>query len=273
MSPQPVLTNADPFSDFKAKQRDSWSRFAALEATTTPPAARLVTFAGIKPGDRVLDVGCGTGVASITARRAGARVTGLDLTPQLLERARQNSAIAGLSDIDWREGDAEAMPFKDGEFDAVISQYGHIFAPRADVTTREMLRVLRPGGRIAFSTWPPELALGSQFRLTGRYLPPPPGVTPPWMWGDPAFIRERLGEAVRDLTFDRGTMLLPALSLAHYRSLMEETAGPFIRIVQTLQGDPAKLAAFRSEVEAVAAPYYHDNVVKQDFLMTRATKA
>ncbi len=93
------------------------------------------------------------------------------------------------------------------------------------------------------------------------------------MWGDPAFIRERLGDAVRDLTFDRGTMLLPALSLAHYRTLMEETAGPFIRIVQALQGEPAKLAAFRSEVEATAAPYYHDNVVKQDFLMTRATKA
>lgn len=273
MSATPLVTPADPFTEFKAKQREAWALFAPLEAVTTPPAARLVAFAGVRPGDKVLDVGCGTGVAALTARHAGAKVTGLDLTPRLLERARENAAVAGFNDIEWREGDAEALPFRDGEFDVVLSQYGHIFAPRADVATREMLRVLRAGGRIAFSSWPPELALGKLFGLTGKYLAPPPGATPPAQWGDPAFVRERLGDAVRDLSFDRATMLVPALSLAHYRTNMEQTSGPVIRIVQTLQGDPAKLGTFRKELEATMAPYYRDNVVHQGFLMTKATKA
>jgi SAM-dependent methyltransferase len=270
---QPVLTSADPFTDFKAKQREGWSKFAALELITTPPAATLVAFAGIKAGDKVLDVGCGTGVAAITARRIGAKVTGLDLTPALLERARENAAIAGFGDIVWKEGDAEALPFKDGEFDAVISQYGHMFAPRADVAAREMLRVLRPGGRIAFSTWPPELALGHMFAIAGKYNPPPPGVTPPGAWGTPAFVRERLGTAVKDLVFDQGTLLFPALTVAHWRTLMEQTAGPLIRIVQMFGNDPAKLAAFRAELDAALAPYFRDNVLHQDFLMSRAIKA
>jgi SAM-dependent methyltransferase len=272
MSAQPVLTTADPFADFKAMQRKAWSHFAPLEAITTIPAARLVAFAGIRPGDRVLDVACGTGVAAITARRGGAKVTGLDLTPELLERARDNAAVANVPDIQWKEGDAEALPFADGEFDVVISQYGHMFAPRPDVAAREMLRVLKPGGRIAFSTWPPELAIGRLFALTGKYLPPPPGVTPPGMWGEPAFVRERLGDQVRDLAFDRWTMLVPALSVAHYRTNMELTAGPVIRIVQSLQGDPAKLAAFRKEVEGVIAPFFSDNTVHQGFLLSRATR-
>lgn len=273
MSTNPILASADPFADFKAKQRQAWSHFAPLEAVTTIPAAKLVAYAGIRPGDRVLDVGCGTGVAAITARRIGAKVTGIDLTPELLERARENAAIAGFPDVVWKEGDAEALPFADGEFDVVISQYGHMFAPRPDVAAREMLRVLKPGGRIAFSTWPPELALGKLFALTGKYLPPPPGVTPPGMWGEPSFVRERLGDKVRDLAFDRWTMLVPALSLQHYRSNMELTAGPVIRIVQSLQNDPAKLAAFRNEVETTIAPYFSDNTVHQGFLMSRATKA
>jgi SAM-dependent methyltransferase len=275
MTTQPVLTNApaDPFTEFKAKQREAWSKFAPLEAMTTPPAARLVSFAGIKPGDKVLDVGCGTGVVALTAWRAGGQVTGLDLTPALLEHAKENATVAGIKDIAWKEGDAEALPFPDASFDVVVSQFGHIFAPRADVAIREMLRVLKPGGRIAFSTWPPELAIGKLFALTGKYLPPPPGVTPPGSWGDPTLVRERLGNAVRDLTFDRATVLVPALSLAHYRANMEATAGPVIRIVQMLQGDPAKLATFRAETEATMAPYYWDNLVHQDFLLTRATKA
>ncbi|MEA3165693.1 MAG: hypothetical protein QOJ26_559 [Thermoplasmata archaeon] len=271
---QPVLTTpADPFADFKAKQRESWSKFATLELMTTPPAARLVSFAGVKSGDKVLDVGCGTGVASITARALGAKVTGLDLTPALLERAHENAAIAGFGDIVWKEGDAEALPFKDGEFDVVISQYGHMFAPRADVTAREMLRVLRPGGRIAFSTWPPELALGKMFTLAGTHLPAPPGATPPAAWGRPDFVRERLGPAVKDLAFDTATMQFPALTLAHWRTLMEQTAGPLIRIVQMFANDPQKLAAFRAELDAAIAPYFRNNIVHQDFLMSRATKA
>src|SRR6266404_3326766 len=101
----------DPIAKFKEAQKQGWAHFAPLEPVTTPTAARLVKFAGIQTGQHVLDVACGTGVVAITAARIGAKVTGLDLTPELLERARENSGVAGV-DVDWREGDVEALPFQ-----------------------------------------------------------------------------------------------------------------------------------------------------------------
>lgn len=263
----------DPLETFKAAQKQGWAHFTPLELFTTPPAARLVKQAGIRAGQRVLDVGCGTGVVAITAARLGAHVTGLDLTPELLERARENSDVAGV-EIDWREGDVENMPFSDAAFDVVLSQYGHMFAPRPDVAVAEMLRVLKSGGTIAFSTWPPELFIGRVFALVARYMPPPPaGVSPPPQWGDPNLVRDRLGAAVKDLVFDRATMLFPALSPQHGRRMMERTAGPVIKLVESLAtSDPLKLTDFRREYEALATEYFQDNVVRQDYLITRATK-
>jgi len=162
----------DHLEQFKAAQRASWAHFAPLQAMTTGPAARLVRHARVTPGSRVLDVGCGTGVVAVTAARLGAKVTGLDLTPELLEVARSNAATAAVT-IDWHEGDAEALPFDDSAFDAVLSQFGHMFAPRPHVVVSEMLRVLKPGGTIAFSTWPPELYIGRMFILISRNMPPP----------------------------------------------------------------------------------------------------
>src|SRR4051812_26458533 len=132
MNPSPKSQPSDPFADFKQKQREGWSHFHPLAAMTTPPAAHLVNFAGIKAGQRVLDVACGTGVVAVTCARRGAKVTGLDLTPELLETARENAQLAGV-EIDFREGDAEQLPFPDSTFDAVLSQFGHMFAPRPEV--------------------------------------------------------------------------------------------------------------------------------------------
>lgn len=262
----------DPLDNFKAAQRKAWAHFAPLAASTTMPAAQLVQHAQISPGDRVLDVACGTGVVAVTAAVRGARVTALDLTPELLAAARDNARLADV-EIAFHEGDVEALPFPDGSFDCVTSQFGHIFAPRPEVAIAEMLRVLRPGGTIAFSTWPPELYIGRLFVLTSRYMPPP-GVSPPWEWGDPAIVRTRLGSAVRDIVFDRETMLAPALSAAHSRDLVERTAGPVMKVVETLSAsDPARLAQFRAEFDALTKTYLGNNAVRQGFLLTRATKA
>lgn len=267
---------SDPIQEFKAKQRDGWAHFAPRETATTPTAARLVRFAGVKPGQKVLDVGCGTGVVALTARRVGAKVTGLDLTPELLARAKEHSGVTGFDDIAWREGDVEDLPFSDDEYDVVLSQFGHMFAPRPEVAIKEMLRVLKPGGTIAFSTWPSELGIAAMFALVGKYSPPlPAGASPPTQWGEVAMVKQRLGTGVRDVVFDREAMLFPSLSPAHYRVGMEQTSGPVLKLVQSMHSDPAKLNQFRSELEAVAERYFEPerNVVRQEYLMTRAIKA
>ena len=157
----------DVFETFKAAQKAGWAHFAPLQAFTTLSAAQLVNHARVTSGARVLDVACGTGVVAVTAARRGARVTGLDLTPELLAVARDNARIAGV-DVAWHEGDVEQLPFDAESVDVVVSQFGHMFAPRPDMAIGEMLRVLRPGGTIAFSTWPPELYVGRLFALVGR---------------------------------------------------------------------------------------------------------
>jgi len=276
MTPNPQTAgaaSADPFAQFKASQRAGWAHFGPLASFTTPTAAKLVKFAGVKAGQRVLDVGSGTGVVAITAARVGAKVTGSDLTPELLAQAKESAAIAGV-DIAWKEADVEQLPFADGEFDVVLSQFGHMFAPRPDVATSEMLRVLKPGGTIAFSTWPPDHFIGSMFILTARYAPPPPpGVSPPVQWGEPTIVRERLGDRVKDLVFDREFMITNALSPEHVRFVMERTAGPVIKLLEVLTAsDPAKLAEFRREQDALTTQYFEGNQVRQSFLMSQAIK-
>ena len=269
-----TTTTADAIAAFKAKQREAWASFAPLAANTTITAARLVRFARVQRGQRVLDIACGTGVVALTAAMdAGAKVTAADLTPELLEVARENARIGGV-EIDFHEADVEKLPFDDAEFDVVLSQFGHMFAPRPDVAVAEMLRVLKPGGTIAFSTWPPELFNGRMFGLVARHLPPPPpGVSAPPQWGDPHVIRERLGSAVRDLGFERDVMVVPALSPAHHRAVTERSAGPMRTVVAALEkSDPAKLAELRREYDQTASEYFFENAMRQGFLMTRAVK-
>ena len=261
----------DPFAQLKAVQREGWALFAPLEAVTTATAAQLVKHARIRAGQTVLDVACGTGVAALTAARAGAKVSALDLTPELIEHGRRHAALAGV-EIDFEEGDAEALPYDRAAFDVVISQFGHMFAPRPDVTLAEMLRVLKPGGTIAFSTWPPEHFVGKMFALIGKFVPPPPDVAPPPQWGDPNIVRQRLGDAVTDIVFEREVMAVPALSPQHYRDGMEQTLGPVVKLVAALEGEPAKLAAFRADLDDFVAGHLEHNVVRQHYLMTRAAK-
>lgn len=263
--------STDPFAQLKISQRQGWSLFAPLEAVTTMPAARLVAYAGVDRGQRVLDVACGTGVVALTAARAGAVVSAIDLSPELIVYGRQHAALAAAN-IVFREGDVEALPYEDASFDVVLSQFGHMFAPRPDVAIAEMLRVLRPGGTVAFSTWPPEHFVGQMFALVARHAPPPPGVAPPAQWGDPDTVRRRLGNAVGNIVFDRGIMDFPALSAQHYRRGMERTLAPVAKVVASLQDDPAALAAFRSELDAFLDRHLADNCVRHHYLMTRATK-
>ena len=267
LSPTP-----DPFFQFKQAQKQGWAHFFPLEALTIPQAPRLIRHAKVRSADRVLDVACGTGVVSITAARLGAQATGLDLTPELLQRARENARISGVA-VEFHEGDAERLPFEDSSFDVVLSQFGHIFAPRPEIAIAEMLRVLKPGGTMAFSTWPPELYVGRSMALMSKYLPPPAGMPSPMLWGDSNVVRERLGDKVKDVVFHRARMYIPVLSVQIHRTNTERTVGPLIKLVEALSATaPEKLDQLRREAEALAAEYLEDNLLRQDYLMTRAIK-
>jgi len=267
------MSQQDPFAALKAVQRDGWSLFGPLAAFTTSAAASLVAFAEIPPGSRVLDVACGTGVVAITAALAGAEVSGLDLSPALIATARCNAMLCPDVSLDFVEGDAEALPYPDRHFDVVLSQFGHMFTPRPAVVLSEMLRVLKPGGTVAFSTWPPELLFGRLFEFLDELVPPLPGTVPSTQWGEVSVIRERLGAAVRDVEFHRDEMWIPALSVAHYRNMMEQTAAPFFKLVQKLAAHSEQLAAARGQMDQIIKPYFFRNQVRQAFLMTRARYA
>jgi SAM-dependent methyltransferase len=266
-------TKIDPasLSEFKDRQREMWASFTPTAMFTTPVAGHLVAFAGVGAGEAVLDVGTGTGVVAISAARAGARVTALDLSPDLLDQARENGRVAQHEDIAWVEGDAEALPYPDGSFDVVLSQFGHVFAPRPDVVIAEMRRVLAPNGRIAFATWPPEHLMGRMFALVAGNSPlPPSGAAPTEQWGDPAIIADRLGARFGALCFERGIMAVPALSVNHYRLLIESTVGPMQTLVERLATDPQQLSAIRADYEALIGRHFAGNVVRHDYLLTQA---
>ena len=138
----------------------------------------LIDIAALRPGERVLDLASGTGITAIAARERGANVTGVDLTPELLVVARKKAEDEGFGDIDFREGDAEALPFADASFDVVLSTCGHMFAPDQPKVAAELARVTRPQGRAVFLAWTLEGGLGGWFRITNKHVPPPAGLAP-----------------------------------------------------------------------------------------------
>ena len=153
----------------------------------------------LKPGDRVLDVACGTGNLAIPAARTGATVTGVDIATNLLEQARARAAAEGRK-IQFDEGDAERLPYEDGSFDVVVTMFGAMFAPRPELVSSELVRVCRPGGRIAMANWTPAGFIGQMFKVTGKFVPPPPNMPSPIKWGDEQTVRERLTDGIAELT-------------------------------------------------------------------------
>jgi SAM-dependent methyltransferase len=226
---------ADPFARLKASEREHWASFAGAAIFSTEPAAKLVKFAQVSPGQRVLDVACGT------------------------------------------EGDAEALPYPDASFNIVLSQFGHIFAPRPELAVREMLRVLKLGGRLVFSAWPPEHFGGRQFEFMARYAQPPTAgaeqPASPASWGDPNIIRQRLGGTVTNLFFERDIMVVASLSPQHTRIAQEKAIGPLAKLVAALRTDPDKLARLRREYEEMISEVFDDNALHLHFIMARAVKA
>jgi SAM-dependent methyltransferase len=155
----------------------------------------------LAPGTRLLDVGCGSGQLALIAARAGARVTGSDIATNWIEKARVRASAEGLA-IAFDEGDAEALPYHDAEFDAVVSLFGAMFAPRPELVAAELTRVCRPGGMIALGNWTPSGFIGQMFRTIAKHIAPS-GMPSPVLWGDEAAVRDRLCEGIMRLQLTR----------------------------------------------------------------------
>ncbi len=182
-------------------------------------------------GDRVLDVGTASGNTALAAARRRAVVTGVDITPAMLERARLRAAAEGLH-IDFQEGDATALTFADQSFDVVMSTFGAIFAPDPQKTASEMARVCRRGGKIAMATWTPDGLLGKLFRLLARYSPPDAQVDLPVTWGEEAVLNQRLGPYVTDLRIKREFVRFRSPSASAWVEFMKAHFGPAINAFQ-----------------------------------------
>lgn len=239
-----------------------------------PVSAQLVNLVHLKPKEVVLDVACGYGNTTITACRKGANVTGIDLTPKLLMQAREEEKIAGLSDINWKEGDVENLPFEDETFDIVLSTFGHIFATNQSLAAKEMVRVLKKGGRLGFSSWPSELLSERLSDVVLRYNPFGQSKDfKPSAWGTPDKIKQLLPE-LNDLFFERGTIEIPVMSPNHYWHDTAHKAGYLIKIIDTLkkQNKYDIVEKLKEEYIETLELYFSDNRLRFGYLLAVGTK-
>jgi SAM-dependent methyltransferase len=231
----------------KARHRAMWAfgDYPGLVTDLiTPLGTALVTAAGVRAGDRVLDVAAGSGNAAIPAALAGARVTASDLTPELLDAGRREARDHGV-DLQWQVADAEALPFEDGEFDTVLSCVGVMFAPHHQVAADELVRVCRPGGTIALLSWTPSGFIGQMFATMKPYAPPPPpGAQPPPLWGDEAHVRGLLGDRVTDVTAVGQSLRVDRFGTPEeFREYFAAMYGPTIAVYRAIADDADKVAA------------------------------
>ena len=219
-------------TELKSRHRAMWSSGdypLMVETFLLPIGERLVDAAGIEPGTRVLDVASGTGNAALPAARKGADVTASDLTPALLEAGRARAKAEGL-ELQWVEADAENLPFENESYDVVMSAIGVMFAPHHQESADELVRVTRPGGKIALLSWTPDGMLGALFRLMKPFAPPPPpGAQPPPLWGSEEHLRGLLGDRVTLDTVERGVLEITAFPQARaYGEHFKSYYGPTI---------------------------------------------
>jgi len=265
------------FAELKQKQRATWALgdYDRIADGLTVSTDQTLRVAKLRPGERVLDLATGTGITAIAARERGAHVTGADLTPELLAVARTKAQQQGFDDIDFREADAEALPFADASFDVVLSTCGHMFAPDQPKVAAELARVTRSGGRIVFLAWTPDGGLGGWFRITNKHFPPPAGVASPFNWGDPDKVRELLGSAFRDHAFTHGDCPQLGASPEDIWTLFSTRYGPTLRAATSLQG--SALEALRDELLTFLAGYRAaaDGKVRwgREYLITHAVRA
>ena len=271
------MTTAD--TELKGRHRKMWASGDYPDMVQTfllPLGPRLVEAAGIGEGMRVLDVASGTGNAAIPAARTGAHVVASDLTPELLDAGRTVAEADGL-ELEWTEADAENLPFEDESFDVVMSSIGVMFAPQHQAAADQLVRVCKPGGRIALLSWTPEGLVGALFRTMGPFMPPPPpGAQPPPLWGSEDHLRELFGDRVEWTSHERSNLDVDAFAtphdyIEHFKSRYGPTLVALANAEKNGQADEldAALEAFGNEWnrgDETAARY------EQEYLVSVGTR-
>ncbi len=261
----------------KGKLRGMWiaGDFGEIAKSIEKGAEEFVERLNLKSGLKVLDVACGTGNLAIPAARKGADVTGIDIAPNLIEQAIERAKTEGV-EAKFEVGDAESLPYADGEFDVVMTMFGAMFAPRPDVTAAELIRVTKPGGLIAMANWTPEAFTGQMFKAGAKHVPPPPGMPSPVLWGSEDTVRERLSDGIADLQLNRRKIMFtypfgPAEVVEHFRKYFGPTQKQFEML------DEGGQAALRSDLTALWESSNQANddttTVESEYMDVRATKA
>jgi ubiquinone/menaquinone biosynthesis C-methylase UbiE len=240
----------------KEKQQQTWASgdFAVVAARIVLVSEVLADSADLRAGSRVLDVAAGNGNATLAAARSGAKAVGVDYVPALIEDARTRAAAEGL-DAEFRVGDAEALPFDDDSFDAVLSVYGAMFAPDHRRTAAEMVRVARPGATVALASWTPEGFIGQMFRVITSHVPAPAGVQSPLLWGTEAHLADIFGDAVADMTSTERTCPFRFTSPEEFVSFFRRWYGPTLKAFAALDEPGRK--ALEADLTDLAARHDH----------------
>lgn len=244
----PAPTNLD-FGAVKARQQATWASgdFAVIGATIQSVAEALCDAVDLRAGSDVLDVACGHGNAAIAAARHFCRVRGVDFVPSLLERARER-ALAERLEIEFSHGDAEALPFPDASFDCALSTFGVMFAPRQELVASELLRVVKPGGRIGLANWTAEGLIGEVFRVLSRFAPPPAGLASPFAWGSERELARLFGPTA-EVRVRRAEFAFRYRSPEHWIDVFRTWYGPTKRVFDGLdEARRAELAAALSDL-------------------------
>jgi ubiquinone/menaquinone biosynthesis C-methylase UbiE len=236
---------APDFATVTQVQQQIWSEgdFAKIGVGIQMVGEDLCEAVNIIPGERVLDVATGAGNCAIAAARRFGEAVGLDYVPALLERARERAA-AERYDVEFVEGDAQALPFDDGSFDVVLSSFGAMFAPDQERTASELLRVCRSGGKIGMANWPPRgLIGGGMFKVVAQHAPPPPGVQPPVLWGTEERVRELFGDGVSDIQFTSREVRMRHYSPESWLEYFKTYFGPMVTAFERVGQEGAEALA------------------------------
>jgi SAM-dependent methyltransferase len=243
-------TAAPDFAAIKQRQQATWASgdFAIVGTTLQIVGESLAEAADVRAGERVLDVAAGNGNATLAAARRFAEVVSTDYVPALLDKGRVRAEAEHL-DVRFQVADAEALPFEDGRFDVVLSAFGAMFTPEHRRVAGEMMRVLRPGGRLGMANWTPEGFIGRLFKVVGRHVPPPAGLQSPALWGTEAHLREMFGANAAALRAERRLFNFRYRSAAHFLQVFRDYYGPTHKAFGAL--DAAGQAALSRDVTAL----------------------